>query len=100
MGWRPARRASRSRLPALSGVRVRRDETEVGVLFDRRDPASLLWPDRQTLKAVLQELNKRELSKAWDKDEDQTIGWLYQYFNSKKERDKMRRNLSRRTATS
>jgi hypothetical protein len=62
---------------------------EVKVLFDRRDVASLLWPDRQTLLELLGILNAPELSSVWA--EDETIGWVYQYFNGDEERDKMRK---------
>jgi len=61
---------------------------EVGVLFDRRDPASLLWPRRQALQDLLALLNSDGLSEVWG--EDETIGWVYQYFNSDDERRKMR----------
>ena len=61
---------------------------EVKVLFDRRDPASLLWPRRQALTDLLAILNQPELANVWDQDE--TIGWVYQYFNSQEERRKMR----------
>ncbi len=61
---------------------------EVGVLFDRRDPASLLWPRRLALKDLLAILNDAELSEVWS--EDETIGWVYQYFNSGEERKRMR----------
>ena len=61
---------------------------EVKVLFDRRDVASLLWPDRQTLLDLLGILNAPELSSVWA--EDETIGWVYQYFNGDDERSKMR----------
>lgn len=62
--------------------------TEVKVLFDRRDPASVLWPRRATLGALLAELNGTELAGVWQ--EDETIGWVYQYFNSPEERRAMR----------
>lgn len=62
--------------------------TEIGVLFDRRDPASLLWPRRPVLQAALVELNKPELSAVWA--EDETLGWVYQFFNSGDERRQMR----------
>lgn len=62
--------------------------TEVKVLFDRRDPASVLWPTRRTFDALLLELNALELAKVWG--EDETIGWVYQYFNSGDERRAMR----------
>ncbi len=61
---------------------------EVRVLFDRRDPASLLWPRRSALNELLDIVNRDELVKVWGQDE--TIGWVYQYFNSEKERKQMR----------
>ncbi len=61
---------------------------EVKVLFDRRDPASLVWPRRQALTDLLALLNDPELASAWI--EDETIGWVYQYFNSQEERRQMR----------
>ena len=62
--------------------------TEVKVLFDRRDPASLLWPRRQTLLDLVEILNRSELEGVWGQDE--TIGWVYQYFNGQEERRAMR----------
>jgi Eco57I restriction-modification methylase len=61
---------------------------EVRVLFDRRDVASLLWPDRQTLLELVSILNAPELSNVWA--EDETIGWVYQFFNSDDDRQKAR----------
>ena len=61
---------------------------EVRVLFDRRDSASLLWPRRTQLLALLELLNDPALDPAWA--EDETIGWVYQYFNSLAERRAMR----------
>jgi hypothetical protein len=62
--------------------------TEVKVLFDRRDPASVLWPRRQALTELLEVVNAPELAGVWR--EDETIGWVYQYFNSAEERRAMR----------
>ena len=62
--------------------------TEVKVLFDRRDAASVLWPRRLTLDKLLETLNGPELAGVWQ--EDETIGWVYQYFNSPEERRAMR----------
>ncbi|MGV8041502.1 MAG: BREX-1 system adenine-specific DNA-methyltransferase PglX [Thermoanaerobaculaceae bacterium] len=62
--------------------------TEIKVLFDRHDPASLLWPRRQALTDLIDILNASELAAVWG--EDETIGWVYQYFNSGDERKKMR----------
>ena len=62
--------------------------TEIKVLFDRRDPASVLWPKRATFEQLLGILNAPELAAVWG--EDETIGWVYQYFNGSDERRKMR----------
>jgi hypothetical protein len=78
---------------------------EVRVLFDRRDSAGLIWPRKPALDAVLGIVNGAELSGptgqcqaarvgadtcpcVWCKDE--TIGWVYQYFNGEDERRDMR----------
>lgn len=62
--------------------------TEVKVLFDRRDPHSLLWPNRATFERLLETLNAADLAGVWG--EDETIGWVYQFFNGQDERRKMR----------
>jgi hypothetical protein len=62
--------------------------TEVKVLFDRRDPSSVLWPKRATFEGILDILNASELASVWG--EDETIGWVYQFFNGNDERRKMR----------
>jgi hypothetical protein len=62
--------------------------TEIKVLFDRRDPASVLWPKRATFDALLKVLNASDLAGVWA--EDETIGWVYQFFNSSEERKRMR----------
>jgi hypothetical protein len=62
--------------------------TEVKVLFDRRDPASVLWPRRPALLDLLDLLNAPDLAAVWR--EDETIGWVYQYFNGAEERRAMR----------
>lgn len=61
---------------------------DVRVLFDRRDPANLLWPRRQALVDLLGILNASELVSVWA--EEETIGWVYQYFNSDADRQKTR----------
>jgi hypothetical protein len=62
--------------------------TEVKVLFDRRDPSSVLWPKRATFEQLLEILNATDLVRVWG--EDETIGWVYQFFNGQDERRKMR----------
>ena len=65
---------------------------ELRALFDPRDPASLLWPKRTALLELLDILNRPELTELWR--EDETLGWIYQYFNGDAERKKMREESS------
>lgn len=65
---------------------------ELRALFDPRDPASLLWPKRTALLELLEILNRPELAELWK--EDETLGWVYQYFNGDAERKKMREESS------
>ena len=58
-------------------------------LFDRYAPQSLLFPRETVLLAVHDELNHPDLEHIWA--EDETLGWIYQYFNSKDERQAMRK---------
>lgn len=62
--------------------------TEVKVLFDRRDAPSALWPRRAAFLELLDILNAPALASVWA--EDETIGWVYQYFNGQDERSAMR----------
>lgn len=66
------------------------DELSLGlkVLFDRRSPTGLIWPRPVALDELLFILNASELSALWA--EDETIGWIYQYFHPKEEREAMR----------
>lgn len=61
---------------------------DLGVLFDRYIPQSAVFPTERCLEDVLSELNKPELTELWK--EDETIGWVYQYFNLQEERRAMR----------
>jgi hypothetical protein len=65
---------------------------ELRALFDPRDPASLLWPKRAALLELLDILNRPELAELWS--EDETLGWVYQYFNGDAERKRMREESS------
>lgn len=62
---------------------------EIGVLFSPDDLASGLFPPHRVLEGVLEQLNHEELKSAWA--EDETIGWVYQYFTPKELRDKARK---------
>ena len=69
---------------------------EIGVLFNPNDPANRLYPRQKTLDEVLDLLNgggikadETELREEWPKiwSQDETIGWVYQYFTPKELRD-------------
>ena len=61
---------------------------DLGILFDRLTPQSSVFPTERCMEDVLAELNKPELTSLWS--EDETIGWIYQYFNPLEERKAMR----------
>jgi hypothetical protein len=61
---------------------------DLGALFDLDAPQSLVFPRERCLEEVLSFLNSADLAHVWANDE--TIGWIYQYFNSKEEREAMR----------
>ncbi|HGF4016968.1 Eco57I restriction-modification methylase domain-containing protein [Burkholderia cenocepacia] len=57
-------------------------------LFDRYSPHGRLFPREAALLQVLNLINDADIAPLWR--EDETIGWIYQYFNSKEERKAMR----------
>lgn len=61
---------------------------DLGVLFDRSTPQSAVFPTERCLEDVLSELDEPGLTHLWS--EDETIGWIYQYFNPPEERKAMR----------
>jgi hypothetical protein len=61
---------------------------DLGSLFDRFSPQGLLFPAPQALGELLALINDPGLAPLWA--EDETIGWIYQYWNSKEEREAMR----------
>jgi len=61
---------------------------DLAVLFDRFSPQGRLFPRQTALNKLLELINDPEIDKLWV--EDETIGWMYQYFNTKEERQEMR----------
>lgn len=61
---------------------------DLTVLFDRFSPQSRLFPRETALLKLLELINDPEIEPLWT--EDETIGWIYQYFNSREERKAMR----------
>jgi hypothetical protein len=73
---------------------------EIGVLFNPNDPANRLYPRQKVLDDVLELLNgggikpdETDLREEWPKiwSQDETIGWVYQYFTPKELRDQARK---------
>jgi len=62
---------------------------DLGVLFDRNSPQALLFPRENSLFALLDLLDAPAFKNIWA--EDETIGWIYQYYNDPDERKKMRK---------
>lgn len=61
---------------------------DLSVLFDRFAAQGRLFPSTPVLLELLALINDDEVAPLWA--EDETIGWIYQYFNSQEERKKMR----------
>jgi len=61
---------------------------ELPALFDRFAPQGRLFPREAALLQVLAALNHHDIQPLWV--EDETIGWIYQYFNDPAERKRMR----------
>jgi len=58
---------------------------EIRVLFDPKNLASSIFPRPRALKSLLDLLNPLELEVAWR--EEETVGWIYQYFNEKEKKE-------------
>lgn len=72
---------------------------ELPAVFDRFSPFGLLFPDESTLMKLLELINDSQLSVWFDEQnvvtvnfwkEDETLGWMFQDYNSLEERRKMR----------
>ncbi len=55
---------------------------EIKVLFDPDNVPSLLFPRPGVLKELIDSLNADERKDDWVAGNEETVGWVYQYFNS------------------
>lgn len=62
---------------------------EIRPLFDRGLPHSHIFPGPAALGEVLRLLNQKELAGIWN--EDETAGWIYQFFTPKEQREQTRK---------
>lgn len=72
---------------------------ELPAVFDRYSPYGLVFPDESTLMNLLDMINDEQLSAWYDEQnnttvnfwkEDETLGWMFQDYNSLEERRQMR----------
>lgn len=70
---------------------------DLAVLFDRHSIQGRLFPRESALLELLAEINHQEIDALWA--EDETIGWIYQFWNGRDEIDSMR-SASRAPRTS
>jgi hypothetical protein len=61
---------------------------DLPTLFDRHYPNGRLFPREPALLPLLDLVNANDIAPLWG--EDETIGWIYQYFNDADERKRMR----------
>jgi hypothetical protein len=54
---------------------------QIRVLFDPDNLPSRLFPRPRALRDLIVLLNEPALSEAWQPGNEETIGWVYQYFN-------------------
>jgi hypothetical protein len=65
---------------------------EVPTLFAPNDPADWVAPGDRDLSELIDLINDPEIDDVWDADE--TLGWIYQYFTPKEQRDEARKASS------
>ena len=72
---------------------------ELPAVFDRYSPYGLVFPEERTLLNLLEMIDDEQLSGWYDEQnnttvnfwkEDETLGWMFQYYNSLEERRHMR----------
>jgi len=61
---------------------------DLAVLFDRHSAQGRLFPRESALLELLDLINHHEIEPLWA--EDETIGWIYQFWNARDEIDQMR----------
>jgi len=55
---------------------------EIPVLFDPDNLPSRLFPRPNALRQLIERLNGDELNDAWKGGNEETVGWVYQFFNA------------------
>lgn len=77
IGEGPRQEAYRQFLLSNSGTLAE----EIRVLFDTDNLQSRLCPRPRVLLIIIECMNKDDLREAWEPGNDETLGWVYQFFN-------------------
>lgn len=60
---------------------------EIKVLFDPKNLASRIFPRSKALNQLIEMMNVSELEEAWAPGGEETIGWVYQFFNENEKKE-------------
>lgn len=60
--------------------------SEIRILFDPDTISSCFFPRPRALNALIEKLSKPEISEAWAVGNEETIGWVYQFFSSEEKK--------------
>lgn len=83
LGEGPRQRAYRRFLLARCEMKAR----EIRVLFDPENLSSRLCPRPPALKKLVETIGNETLLEAWQPGNEETIGWIYQFFIETKKKD-------------
>ena len=60
---------------------------EIKVLFDPKNLASRIFPRPKALNQLIEMMNVSNLEEAWAPGGEETIGWVYQFFNENEKKE-------------
>lgn len=60
---------------------------EIRVLFDPSNLPTRLFPRPRTLATLIEKMNAAELDEAWAPGNEESIGWIYQFFNEREKKE-------------
>ena len=60
---------------------------EIRVLFDPENLVTRLFPRPRALSKLIEAMNDERLEEAWAPGNEETIGWIYQFFNEREKKE-------------
>ncbi|MBW1801658.1 MAG: BREX-1 system adenine-specific DNA-methyltransferase PglX, partial [Deltaproteobacteria bacterium] len=60
---------------------------EIRVLFDPENLVTRLFPRPRALSKLIESMNDERLEEAWAPGNEETIGWIYQFFNEREKKE-------------